>query len=419
MLATNVAETSLTVPGIRYVVDTGLARISRYSARTKVQRLPIEPISQASANQRAGRCGRVADGICIRLYAEEDYLARPEFTEPEILRTNLAAVILQMTALGLGDVAQVPVRRAAGHPRGAGRDSAARGDRGASRSGEARSARGDIGGRSPYPGRLEPKSDSRSVAAGPAADRPAARPDARGGLHASAACGRSSWSPRPLSMQDPRERPADQQEQADQLHRRFADPESDFAGILNLWRYIKEQQDELSSSAFRRMCKRELPQLPAGTRVAGPGLAAAPGREAARPALNNDTGRRARPSTRRCWRVCCRTSGCATATGGTTGARGTRFAVFPGSALFKKPPEFVMAAELVETSRLWARVNARIDPAWAEELGAHLLKRTYSEPHWEKKRGAVMALEKVTLYGVPIVLRAPGQLRPDRPGGGA
>jgi ATP-dependent helicase HrpA len=449
VLATNVAETSLTVPGIRYVVDTGLARISRFSTRTKVQRLPIEPISQASANQRAGRCGRVADGICIRLYAEEDLLSRPAFTDPEILRTNLAAVILQMTSLGLGDVARFPFVEPP--------DTRAvqAGTQLLEEIGALTTVRSQ-----PAPGRADPEGGSEQADLAKAdsakADSAKAASNTAGASRSSRrrAAGRRTGGSRltpigrqlaqlpidprlgrmlveasrleclreviviaaALSMQDPRERPADQQEQADQLHRRFADPESDFAGILNLWRHLKEQQAELSSSAFRRMCKRSFlnylrvrewqdldSQLRQVAKQVGLTLNTTP---AAAPAIHqallsgllSHIGMR--DIERRDYQ----------------GARGTRFAIFPGSALFKKPPEFVMAAELVETGRLWARVNARLDPAWAEHIGAHLLKRTYSEPHWEKKRGAVMALEKVTLYGVPIVADRPvnyGRIDPE------
>ncbi len=422
VLATNVAETSLTVPGIRYVVDTGLARISRFSARTKVQRLPIEPISQASANQRAGRCGRVADGICIRLYAEEDYLARPEFTDPEILRTNLAAVILQMTSLGLGDVAKFPfveppdtraVQAGTQLLEEIGALSTVRADPQASASGTSRGPRGrrTRGSGSKPKSRLTPIGRQLAqLPVDPRLGRMLVEASKRGSLREVIVVTAA------LSMQDPRERPADQQEQADQMHRRFADPDSDFAGILNLWRHLKEQQHELSSSAFRRMCKRSFlnylrvrewqdldSQLRQVSKQVGLVLneipAAAPAiHQALLAGLLSHIG--LREGERREYQ----------------GARGTRFAIFPGSSLFKKPPEFVMAAELVETGRLWARVNARLDPAWAEEVGSHLLKRTYSEPHWEKKRGAVMALEKVTLYGVPIVSDRPvnyGRIDPD------
>ena len=403
VLATNVAETSLTVPGIRYVVDTGLARISRYSSRTKVQRLPIEPISRASANQRAGRCGRVADGICIRLYSEEDYLGRPEFTDPEILRTNLAAVILQMTSLGLGDVAAFPFVEPP--------------DTRAVQAGV--QLLEEIGALTQAKGERRRTGRPRLTAVGkqlaqlpvdPRLGRMLIEADRLGCLREVIVVTAA------LSMQDPRERPTDEQELADQKHRRFHDPTSDFAGILGLWRYLKEQQAELSSSAFRRMCKRDYlnylrvrewqdldAQLREVAKQLGLSLNSSPAaadeiHKALLAGLLSHIG--LRDGDRRDY----------------LGARGTRFAVFPGSAVFKKPPEFLMAAELVETSRLFARVNARLDPAWAEELGAHLVKRTYSEPHWEKKRGAVMALEKVTLFGVPIVAERPvnyGRIDPE------
>jgi ATP-dependent helicase HrpA len=402
VLATNVAETSLTVPGIHYVVDTGLARISRFSPRTKVQRLPIEPISQASANQRTGRCGRVAAGICIRLYAEEDFAGRPEFTEPEILRTNLASVILQMTALNLGDVARFPfVEPPDTRSVAAGMqlldeigaittEPERRGHRGR---GRRRDERPRAGHRLTRLGRqlvrlpIDPRLGRMMVEA--------SRHDCLREVVTVVAA---------LSMQDPRERPSDQQELADQKHRRFADAASDFAGLLNLWRYVKEQQKELSSSAFRRMCRaeflnylriREWQDLDSQLRQVAKQLdlplnkqpaAADAIHQALLAGMLSHIG--SKDEEKRDYQ----------------GARGTRFAIFPGSALFKKQPPFVMAAELVETSRLWGRMNARIEPEWAEEAGAHLVKRSYSEPHWSKRRGAVMAYEKVTLYGVPIVV---------------
>ena len=388
VLATNVAETSLTVPGIRYVVDTGLARVSRFSARTKVQRLPIEPVSRASADQRKGRCGRVADGICVRLYAEEDFESRPEFTDPEILRTNLASVILQMTALGLGDLARFPFVEPPD-----------------TRSVQAgKQLLEEIGALSASRSKPRLTKLGRQLAQLPVDPRlgrmmiEAARNNCLREVVTIVAA---------LSIQDPRERPVEQREPADQKHRRFADPSSDFASLLNLWTYVKEQQKELSSSGFRRLCKsdflnylriREWQDLDAQLRQVSKQLrfslnktpaAADAVHRSLLAGLLSHIGMR--DPERRDY----------------LGARGARFAIFPGSALFKKPPEFVMSAELVETGRLWARVNAAIDPAWAEHLGAHLVKRNYSEPHWELKRGAVMALEKVTLYGVAIVVDRP------------
>ncbi|MGI8576663.1 MAG: ATP-dependent RNA helicase HrpA [Nocardioidaceae bacterium] len=384
VLSTNVAETSLTVPGIRYVVDTGLARISRFSARTKVQRLPIEPISQASANQRKGRCGRVADGICLRLYSEEDFDGRAEFTDPEILRTNLASVILQMTALSLGDIAKFPFL-----------------DPPDTRSVQAGvQLLDELGAITTTRGRRRLTTRGRQLAQLPVDPRLARmiiEADQLGCLREIITVTAA------LSMQDPRERPADRQDQADASHRRFADPESDFASLLNLWRYLREQQAASSSSAFRRMCKRdflnylrvrEWQDLEAQLRQVAKQLGF----------KLNDTPAAAEPIHRALL------AGLLSHIGmkdvekrDYLGARGTRFAIFPGSALFKKQPPFVMAAELVETARLWGRVNARIEPEWAEPLAADLIKRFYSEPHWEQKRGAVLALEKVTLYGVPIV----------------
>ena len=386
VLSTNVAETSLTVPGIRYVVDPGTARISRYSQRTKVQRLPIEAISQASATQRAGRCGRVAPGICIRLYEQEDLLARPAFTDPEILRTNLASVILQMTALGLGDIAAFPFveppdRRNVKD----GIDLLV--ELGALDPSQEQSRRRltKLGGKlaqlplDPRLGRMVLEADRHGCV--------------RDVLVIAAA----------LSIQDPRERPQDKQQVAAELHARFADEHSDFLAYLNLWRYLQDQQKELSSSAFRRLCKKEFLNY---LRVREWQDLHSQLRRSLRPlelsldgsATNADAVHLSllagllshiglRDVEKREY----------------VGARNARFAIVPGSSLAKKAPRWVMAAELVETNRMWGRVAARIDPAWAEQLGAHLVKRNYSEPHWERKQAAVMAYERVTLYGVPLV----------------
>ncbi|WP_405886856.1 ATP-dependent RNA helicase HrpA [Streptomyces longwoodensis] len=389
VLATNVAETSLTVPGIKYVIDPGFARVSRYSHRTKVQRLPIEPVSQASANQRKGRCGRTSDGICIRLYSEEDFLARPEFTDAEILRTNLASVILQMTAAGLGDIEKFPFIDPPDH----------------------RNIRDGVQLLQEL-GALEPdQKDPRKrltqtgrklaqLPVDPRLARMVLEADRNG-------CAREVMViAAALSIQDPRERPADKQAQADQQHARFKDETSDFLAYLNLWRYVREQQRERGSSSFRRMCKQEYlnflrirewqdiyTQLRTVAKQMGihlndqdaepdrvhvsllAGLLSHIGMKDVKDGNKNEY----------------------------LGARNAKFAIFPGSALFRKQPRFVMSAELVETSRLWARVNAKIEPDWVEPLAEHLLKRTYSEPHWEKDQAAVMAYEKVTLYGVPIV----------------
>jgi ATP-dependent helicase HrpA len=403
VLATNVAETSLTVPGIRYVVDPGTARISRYSQRTKVQRLPIERISRASADQRKGRCGRTSDGICIRLYSEEDFESRPEFTEPEILRTNLASVILQAAALNLGDIAGFPF--------------------------------------------VDPP-DSRNIADGVRLlEELGAVTPGRTGRNGTQLTGvgrklaRLPADPRlgrmileakhngcvrevliitaALSIQDPRERPADAREAADAMHKRFAEPGSDFLALLNLWAYVNDQQRELSGSAFRRMCRREFlhylrirewqdvqGQLRQAAKEVG--ITVGPDRGADRgeaqaisdqvhmsllAGLLSHIGMRDERGTGEKRRGPAEFAG----------ARGARFAIFPDSVLARKPPQWVVAAELVETSRLWARTAARIEPEWAEPLAAHLVRRAYSEPHWDAKMGAAVAFEKVTLYGLPIV----------------
>ncbi|MFF7407002.1 ATP-dependent RNA helicase HrpA [Streptomyces sp. TR1341] len=389
VLATNVAETSLTVPGIKYVIDPGFARISRYSHRTKVQRLPIEPVSQASANQRKGRCGRTSDGICIRLYSEDDFLARPEFTDAEILRTNLASVILQMTAAGLGDIEKFPFIDPPDH----------------------RNIRDGVQLLQEL-GALDPaEKDPRKrltdtgrklaqLPVDPRLARMVLEADRNGCVREVMVIAAA------LSIQDPRERPADKQAQADQQHARFKDETSDFLAYLNLWRYVREQQKERGSSSFRRMCKQEYlnflrirewqdiyTQLRTVAKQMGIHLA-----EEDAPAdrvhvsllaglLSHVGMKDVREGNKNEY----------------LGARNAKFAIFPGSALFKKQPKFVMSAELVETSRLWARVNAKIEPEWVEPIAGHLLKRTYSEPHWEKDQAAVMAYEKVTLYGVPIV----------------
>ncbi|MGV9705275.1 ATP-dependent RNA helicase HrpA [Streptomyces sp. NPDC003483] len=397
VLATNVAETSLTVPGIKYVIDPGTARISRYSHRTKVQRLPIEPVSQASANQRKGRCGRTSDGICIRLYSEDDFAARPEFTDAEILRTNLASVILQMTAAGLGDIEKFPFIDPPDHRNI--RD----GVQLLQELGALDPEQKDVRKRLTDTGRklAQLPVDPRLARMVLEADRNGC---AREVMVIAAA----------LSIQDPRERPSDKQTQADQQHARFRDETSDFLAFLNLWRYVREQQRERGSSAFRRMCKQEFlnflrirewqdiyTQLRTVAKQMGIHLNE---EDAAGQAVH--VSLLAGLLSHVGMKDVKETGGESGRGGGKNeylGARGAKFAVFPGSALFKKPPRFVMSAELVETSRLWARVNARIEPEWVEPLAGHLLKRTYSEPHWEKDQAAVMAYEKVTLYGVPIV----------------
>lgn len=391
VLATNVAETSLTVPGIKYVIDPGTARISRYSHRTKVQRLPIERISQASANQRKGRCGRTSDGICIRLYSEDDFLTRPEFTDAEILRTNLASVILQMTAAGLGDIEKFPFIDPPDHRNI--RDGVQLLQELGALEQEEKSPREGKKGQ-----RLTPLGRKLSqLPVDPRLARMVIEADRNGCVREVMVIAAA------LSIQDPRERPSEKQTQADQQHARFKDETSDFLAFLNLWRYIREQQKERGSSSFRRMCKqeylnflriREWQDIYAQLRT----VAKQMGIE-----INEDDAPEQSVHTSLLAGLLSHIGLKDTEKNEYLGARSAKFAIFPGSALFKKQPRFVMSAELVETSRLWARVNARVEPEWIEPLAQHLLKRTYSEPHWEKDQAAVMAYERVTLYGVPIV----------------
>ncbi|WP_411293313.1 ATP-dependent RNA helicase HrpA [Thiohalomonas denitrificans] len=398
VLATNVAETSLTVPGIRFVIDTGYARISRYSYRTKVQRLPIESIAQASANQRAGRCGRVANGICIRLYSEEDFLGRPEFSDPEVRRTNLASVILQMANLKLGDVGEFPFLEPP--------------DRRFITDGyrllhelhavDERNCLTEIG-RKLVRLPVDPRIGRMLIAA-----------DTEGSLKEVLVIASA------LSIQDPRERPMEAQQQADECHRRFMDEESDFIAFLSVWDYYHEHARHLSNSKLRKLCRAEFlsylrmrewhdihGQLVALVRELG----LTPNQESAEygaihrallsglmshAALKIEAGedKRQRESRKRRRPLV-----------GYQGARNIRLAIFPGSGVAKKPPRWIMAAELVETSHLFGRLVARIDPRWLESLGKHLIKRSYSEPHWEQRPAQVGAFEQVTLYGLIIVAR--------------
>ena len=392
VLATNVAETSLTVPGIKYVIDPGTARISRYSYRTKVQRLPIEPISQASANQRKGRCGRVSEGICIRLYSEEDFNNRPEFTDPEILRTNLASVILQMTALGLDDIEAFPFVDAP--------------DKRHIQDGvkllEELGAFETVQTKSGEKRRLT--TIGRQLAQLPVDPRLAK-------MLLSAVDFGSVYEVMiivsALSIQDPRERPTEKQQASDEKHRRFADKKSDFLAFLNLWNYVQEQQKELTKNQFRRQCQkdflnylriREWQDIYQQIRLAV--------REMGLP-INSEKAEYQQIHT-------ALLSGLLSHIGlkeaekqQYLGARNAHFAIFPNSVLFKKQPKWVMAAELVETSKLWGRMVAEIEPEWIEPLAEHLTKKSYSEPRWSKSRGAVIADEKVSLYGVPIVAARP------------
>ncbi|NUS71869.1 MAG: ATP-dependent RNA helicase HrpA [Corynebacteriales bacterium] len=385
VLATNVAETSLTVPGIRYVIDAGTARISRYSHRLKVQQLPIEPISQASANQRSGRCGRIGPGICIRLYSEDDFVNRSAFTDPEIVRTNLASVILQMAALGLGDIAEFPFLDAPD------RRQITAGVRLLHELGAL-----ELRGSEP-PVLTKLGRQLASLPLDPRLARMLLEADRNGCVREVLVIVAA------LSVIDPRERPTDAQQQAQEKHARFTDPQSDFSAFLNLWNYVREQRRVLTSSQFRKLCKseflnylriREWQDIVSQLRQVLKGLdineTSAPEsgnliHQALLPGLLSHIGLREGDKKEY------------------LGARGAKFAIAPGSGLFKKPPRWTMVAELVETKRLWGRVAARIEPEWVEPLAGHLVVRSYSEPRWEKRQGSVVATERVTLFGVPIV----------------
>lgn len=384
ILATNVAETSLTVPGIKYVIDPGLARISRYSYRTKVQRLPIEPISQASANQRKGRCGRTSDGICIRLYDENDFLSRPKFTDPEILRTNLASVILQMTSLGLGNIAAFPFVEAP----------------------DSRYIRDGIRlleelGAIYIKHHQYHLTETGKILAQLPIDPRLARMlvEAR-----RSGCTKEIMIiTAALSIQDPRERPFDKQQASDEKHRRFADKESDFLSLINLWNYIQEQQNLLSGNQFRRLCQkeflnylriREWQDVYTQIRQTIKQLAF-PINSKAADYISLHTSL---------------LSGLLSHIGMKEiekreyiGARNIKFAIFPNSALFKSQPKWCIVSELVETSRLWGRTAAKIESEWIEPIAQHLIKYSYTEPRWSKKQGTTIANEKVTLFGLPIV----------------
>lgn len=389
VLCTNVAETSLTVPGIKYVIDPGTARISRYSPRTKVQRLPVEKISQASANQRKGRCGRVSEGVCVRLYSEEDFLSRTEFTDPEILRTNLAAVILQMVALHLGNITKFPfidppqMRQVTDGIRLL----------------EEVGAINDAKGKGTDEIELTKIGMALSkIPADPRLSRMLVQADKEGALSEVLVIVSA------LAVMDPRERPLDKQEQSRQAHHRFDDEKSDFLSYLNLYKYICQLQTKMSNSALRKRLKAEyisylrvrewfdlLRQLRASCQSLKYRSNEVPSTyEAIHRAIlsgllsqighyeDNDKGMY-------------------------LGARGVKFVIHPSSVLCKKKPKWICSAELNETSRLFAKTVASIDPLWVETIGAHLIKKSYAEPHWSKKQGAVIASMTISLYGLPIV----------------
>lgn len=388
VLATNVAETSLTIPNIKYVIDPGMARISRYSYRTKVQRLPIEPISQASANQRKGRCGRVSEGICIRLYSEQDFNTRPEFTDPEILRTNLASVILQMTALGFEDIEAFPFVDAP--------------DKRHIQDGLRLLE--ELEAIKMVKHRRQLTLIGHQIAQLPVDPRlakmlvSAVQFDCLQEIMIIVSA---------LSIQDPRERPQEKQQSAEDKHRRFADKKSDFLAFVNLWKYLQQQQKTISKNQFRRLCQKDYlnylrvrewqdiyQQIRLTVREMGLPINSTEAKyeqihTALLTGLLSHIGQKEQEKSQY------------------LGARNAHFAIFPNSVLFKPQPKWLMAAELVETSKLWGRMLAQIEPEWIEPLAQHLVKKSYAEPYWSKNKGAVIAKEKVTLYGVPIVVNRP------------
>lgn len=386
VLSTNVAETSLTVPGIRYVVDAGTARVSRYGRRAKVQRLPIEPISQASADQRAGRCGRLGPGICVRLYSEQDYKARRRFTEPEILRTNLASVVLQMAAIGLPEVERFPFIDAP--------------DRRNIKDGVA--VLEELGALVPGGGARQLTPLGRKLARlplDPRLGRMVVEGARRGCLREVLVMASA------LAVQDPRERPADKQQEAQRLHKRFEDSSSDFYSYLALWEYLSGSRAEMSGAQFRRLCQRELISYqrarewqdvraeledicaevglgrPSGGTAAPRGVV----HQALLAGLLSYTGTRLADRKE------------------FAAPRGARFSIWPGSVLSKKPPRWVMAAELVETRRLWGRVCAPVKAQWVERAASHLLEWSFSEPLWDSQAGEAYVVARATLFGLPVV----------------
>jgi ATP-dependent RNA helicase HrpA len=405
VLATNVAETSITVPGIRYVVDSGLARMSRYSVRSKIQRLPIEPISQASANQRKGRCGRVAEGICYRLYSEEDFVGRPEFTDPEILRTNLASVVLKMLDVGLGEVRKFPFI-----------------DMPESKLwNDGFKLLFELGAVSQNNKITKLGREIAKLPIDPKLARILYQANQAGCLNEALIVVSG------LAIQDPRERPAEKRQAADQAHAVFRDVDSDFVGLLNLFNAYEEQRQELGSSALKRYAQKNFlsfmrmrewremhRQLVLATKAwANPSHRKSVSIEPASKEVDSKTATRktgvassgyqnlhmamlsgflsnvARHDEKRDYLAC----------------RNKKIQVYPGSSLAKSKAKWIMSAELVETQQIFARVNARIEPDWIEPLAKHLVKKSWSEPHYQRKRGQVLAFEKVTLYGLEIVAR--------------
>ncbi|MFY9941722.1 MAG: DUF3418 domain-containing protein, partial [Desulfobacterales bacterium] len=419
IVATNVAETSLTIPGIRYVVDSGLARVSQYNPRTRTTALPVEPISRSSADQRKGRCGRVENGVCVRLYSEEDYLSRPLFTPPEILRSNLADVILRMTALKLGDLAVFPFidrpaaksirdgtealkehgavtenldreggQKASGGGRGKGRRAGRRKvDGSTSRPGLFLTKRGALMARLP----IDPRLSRMLIEAG------------KQGCLADVTVIAAA-----LSIQDPRERPADRAEEADRAQAVFIDPASDFLTLVNIWnRYQETWREKQTTGQMKKFCRahflsyrrmREWRDIHAqlndilvenGLARAGAAEVDPEGRYAAihKAVLSGFLSNIAVRKEKNVFQA----------------AKGREVMIFPGSALFNRAGEWIVAAEMVETSRLFARMTATVDSAWLEELGGYLCRSTYVNPRWDARRGEVVASQQVSLFGLVIV----------------
>jgi len=386
VIATNVAETSLTVPGIRYVVDPGMARVSRYSNRTKVQRLPIEDVSQASANQRSGRCGRVAAGIAIRLYSEDNFVSRPEFTEPEITRTNLASVLLQMAALGLGDMERFPFVEPP----------------------ELRNIRDGVALLEELDAVDPDRQGSKKWLTGIGRDLARLPIDPRFGRMviegADTGCLREVMIiTAALSVQDPRERPSEKREEAGQFHARFNEPGSDFLPWLALWEYIETERRARSNSQFRKMCKREYLNFNRIREWQDIYRQLERTAKSQRWKINNERAHGDLIHQALLTGLLSQIGLKDSASNEFTGGRNARFLIGRGSSLSKKPPNWVMAGELIETNRLWCHSAARIQPEWAERAGEHLVKRTYDEPEWDRDKGSAMTIERATLYGVPLV----------------
>lgn len=382
VLSTNVAETSLTVPGIRYVIDTGYARISRYSYKSKVQRLPIEPVSQASANQRKGRCGRVSEGICIRLYSEQDFNARPAFTEPEICRTNLAAVILQMLSLRLGELDKFPFLDAP--------DSRFIKD--------GFNLLAELGGVDKQGRITQIGYQLAKLPVDPRIGRMLIEANVRHALSEVMIIAAA------LSCQDPWERPVERQQAADQKHAEYRHEESDFLTYVNLWHLYEEQRQALSNNQLRQYCKKQFLSL----------LRMREWREIHRQLKLQVKELGFNENTEAAGYQAIHTAllsgllshiGNKDEEGDYKGARNRKFSIFPGSGQFKRKPKWIMAAELVETSKIYGRTVAKIEPEWLEPLAGNLTKSQYLEPHWSRKRGQVCAYEQISLYGLIIVPR--------------